>query len=116
MRNVSKKQAIIKRKLSEVYSEIDNEREPVCQGCDRGSRPLSHSHTIGQKRCKQLGKTELIWDKDNIEIECFGNRDFCHEKWEKGTIKQKRKMKNFERKLEYVKKHDPEGYIKLTLD
>ena len=116
MKAVSNKQAIIKRKLNAVYQQIDNDREPVCQGCGRGDKPLSHSHTISQKRCKHLGKTELIWDENNIEIECFGNRDYCHDIWEHGTIEQKRNMNNFDRKLEYIKKHDPEQYTKLTLE
>lgn len=116
MKQVSKKQAVIKRKLNEVYRKIDNEREPVCQGCDRGDKPLSHSHTIGQKRCKHIGKPELIWDENNIEIECFGNKNDCHDIWERGTLSEKRELHNFTRKLEYTKLHDIQEYRKLLAE
>lgn len=115
MKKVSNKQAVIKRKLNEVYAIIDNEREPVCQGCNRGDKPLSHSHTISQKKCKELGKVELIWDKDNIEIECFGSKGDCHDIWERGSIIEKMKLRNFKRKLEYIEKHDPQRHRVLQL-
>lgn len=114
MKQVSNKQAIIKRKLRETYEQIDNEREQICQGCGRSDKPLSHSHTISQKRCKEIGKPELIWDKDNIEIECFGNNEDCHNIWEKGTLLQKWAMDNFLRKLKYIEKNDNETFVKLN--
>ena len=114
MKAVSNKQAVIKRKLNAVYQQIDNDREPVCEGCGRGDKPLSHSHTISQKRCKQLGKTELIWDAANIELECFGDKYCCHDKWERGTQVEKWYLDNYLRKLEYIKKHDPQQAIKLN--
>ena len=43
-----------------VCDEIDNEREQYCEATGRTDLPLSHSHTISQRRCKNLGKTELI--------------------------------------------------------
>ena len=115
MKAVSNKQAVINRKLNAVYQQIDNDREPVCQGCDRSDKPLSHSHTISQKQCKQIEKPELIWDAENIEIECFGDKTCCHYYWEHGTIEQKQNMDNYLRKLEYLEKHDPQGAIKLNL-
>lgn len=33
MKPISKRQATINRQLKKAYDEIDNEREPVCQGC-----------------------------------------------------------------------------------
>ena len=116
MKAVSNKQAVINRKLRATYQQIDNDREPVCQGCDRSDKPLSHSHTISQKRCKQIGKPELIWDAANIEIECFGDKDCCHDKWERGVILEKWELDSFFTKIKYIEKHDPEGYIKLTWD
>jgi len=115
MKRISNKQQRIKNELRKVYAEIDVEREPVCQGCNRGDKPLSHSHTISQKQCKNLGKTELIWDKDNIEIECFGSNKHCHEKWERGGILERMKMMNFKKKIAYLKKHDPQKHISLQL-
>lgn len=115
MKKVSNKQAIINRKLRKVYEQIDNEREQVCQGCGRSDKPLSHSHTISQKRCKEIGKPELIWDKGNIEIECFGNNNDCHNTWEKGTLATKTHLENFNKKMEYIKKHDNQKYMMLFL-
>lgn len=112
MKQVSNKQAVIKRKLRETYEQIDNEREQICQGCGRSDKPLSHSHTISQKRCKEIGKPELIWDKDNIEIECFGNNEDCHNIWEKGTLLEKMLLLNFPEKLKYLRLHDKIQYVK----
>lgn len=115
IRKVSKKQASIKSKLTAVYKEIDCERDMICQGCELGGLPVSHSHTISQKRCKEIGKPELIYDAANIELECFGESVNCHETWEHGAIWQKMRMKNFERKMEYIQKNDPEQFTKLQM-
>ena len=88
-----------------IYKEIDSERECVCFGCGRGDKPLSHSHTISRKKCKEIGKPELIYDKDNIELECFGDNHSCHYIWEHGTIEQKEKLLNFAKKMKYVRKY-----------
>lgn len=109
MKQVSNKQAAINRQLHATYDKIDNSREPVCEGCGRGNRPLSHSHTISQKRCKEIRKPELISDEKNIELECFGNLDYCHDTWEHGSPEKKAKMLNYQRKIEYIKIHDPQN-------
>ena len=110
-------QSEIKYNLIETYIQIDSERESVCEGCNR-SLPLSHSHTISQARCKQLGKTELIWDKENIFLECFdvpcSYSTYCHNIWSNGDLEKKKRLLNFGKKLEYIKIHDPETYQKLT--
>ena len=110
----------IKRKYAEVCDQIDIEREPVCQGTGRGDVPLSHSHTISRARCKELGKTELIWDSDNIEIEGYeertSNPTTAHCIWEDGTWKQKSELLNFNRKLSYIKANDPETYRKIRAE
>ena len=115
MKKVSKDQAKIKRQLHKTYQKIDAEREPVCQGCGRSNKPLSHSHTISQKRCKEIGKKELIWDEDNIELECFGTNKSCHEIWEHGSIIQRMKLLNFDRKMEYLAKNDLQKHVILKL-
>lgn len=105
-------QSYIKEKLINIYKKIDTEREPVCCGCGRGGIPLSHSHIISRKRCKEIGKPELIYDEDNIELECFFDNRSCHHVWEHGTLAEKKKMINFAKKMEYVKKNDPEKLYK----
>lgn len=107
-------QVTIKRKYAEVCDRIKQTRDAVCQGSGRGDVPLSFSHTISQARCKDLGKTELIWDEENIEVEGFeaptSKPLMAHNIWEVGTLEMKIMLLNFERKLEYIKQHDSEDY------
>lgn len=114
---VSQREININLKLvKELISQV---RVPMCQGSGRWDVPLSNSHTISVARCKELGKTELIWDEENIELEGWeaptSNPTMAHNIWENGTIKQKVQLLNFERKLQYIAKHDPEQFIKLKL-
>ena len=95
----SKKQAEVKRLMKQSYAEIDNDRDPVCQGCGRGDKPLSHSHTISVSDCKGLDKWELIYAKENIELECFYGEKDCHNIWESGDVEKKVKLHNFERRM-----------------
>lgn len=115
MANKSDKQAALDRQLRKVYHDIDISREPICTGCGRGDKPLSHSHTIGQGRCKQIGKWELIVDPGNIELECFGTSKSCHEIWEHEGIKARMELKNFNKKMDYIEKHDPEKFRSLSI-
>jgi hypothetical protein len=107
----------IKRKYAEVCDKIDTTREPVCQGSNRGDVPLSHSHTISRARCKEIGKTELIWDPNNIELEGFeeptSNPTKSHNIWEVGSWDKKSNLLNFNRKLKIIKREDPEQYRKI---
>jgi DNA-directed RNA polymerase subunit RPC12/RpoP len=109
----------IKWRLSITHDRIKQTRLPVCQGHGRGDIPLSFSHTISQARCKDLGKTELIWDEDNIELEGFHEPSskpiYAHNIWEVGSIEQKVLLLNFERKLEYIALHDYEMYQKYLI-
>ena len=111
----SSKQAAIDRELKKVYQVIDVDREPVCAGCDRGDRPLSHSHTIGQGRCKQIGKPELISDPSNIEFMCFGTSTSCHEIWEYEGIKQRMQLNNFDAMMLYIQQHDEERFRAVSI-
>lgn len=112
----SKKQAEVKRKMHASYAEIDNDREPVCQGCGRGDKPLSHSHTISVADCKGLGKWFLIYFKPNIEIECFYGEMDCHNIWESGSVAKKVKLHNFERKMILLEEHDPRRYNSIVME
>lgn len=110
-------QVEIKRKYAETCDKIKQTRPAMCQGTGRYDVPLSFSHTISQADCKALGKTELIWDERNIEVEGFeaptSNPTMAHNIWEVGTMEAKIMLLNFERKVEVIKEHDPEGYRKL---
>lgn len=108
----------INRNYQRTCDEIRNEREPVCQGTGRSDLPLSFSHTISRDRCQRLGKSELIWDKDNIELESYeppcSNPTCAHNIWESGSLEKKKTLLNFTRKLEYIEKHDPQLYQRLS--
>ena len=107
----------IKRKYAEICDTIMLEREPICEGCGRSNRPLSRSHTISRPDCKNLGKSELIWDESNIELECYEERGSnpvaCHNIFEDGTFEQKSQLLNWKRKVAIIKEHDPEGYGRI---
>lgn len=113
-------QVEIKWRLSITTDKIKESRLPICQGLGKGGVPLSFSHTISQARCKELGKTELIWDEDNIELEEFqaptSNPTAAHNIWEVGSIEKKISLLNFERKLKYICIHDPQEYNKLVME
>lgn len=106
-------QVEIDKRYEQVRREIENERERFCEATGRTDLPLSNSHTISQRRCKNLGKTELIWDKDNIFLESMGASDSGHYIYEHAPLAEKKKLINFEKKLEYIKKHDHELYQKF---
>lgn len=105
-------QSEIEKRYKEVCREIDSEREPMCEGCGSNLK-LSHSHIISQKVCKQLGKTELIWDKSNIQLHCFGSYERCHDKWERCVPKQICLMLDFSRNLNFIKVTDSYVYNKI---
>ena len=47
-----------------------------CTSCKRNDcKPIDVSHTVSRKKAKELGKVELIWDKNNMEI--LGRK--CHQ-------------------------------------
>lgn len=97
-----------------IQDHISNIRDAVCQGTGRRDLPLSFSHTISRARCKELGKSELIWDENNIEVESMGASDSAHYIWEHGNLEMKKTLLNFKKKLEYIELHDQQTYQKLT--
>lgn len=111
MKRISSKQSSINRKLHQAYQKIDNEREPVCEGCGSNEN-LSHSHLISQADCKGYGLTELIWDEDNIRIHCMNG---CHQKWESRDLKQIKTMLDWEKNLEYVRSKSEELFYKIRV-
>lgn len=77
----------------------------LCAGC--GQRPpVDHDHTISQAKCKQLHKTELIFDPKNWVYSC---RD-CHRQWEAYKSGQWLQHDNAAARLLYLKEHDPQAY------
>lgn len=109
IKKVSKKQTSIKRELQEAYAykATLTANQMHCDGCE-STYWDDRDHTISQKRCKDIGKPELIWNVDNIEYSC---RE-CHMAWESYKSGEFRHHKNFERRMAFMKEHDYEGYVK----
>ena len=86
------------------------EREDPVEYCECCGAALAddHDHTISQKRCKELKKTELIWDPENWSRSCRR----CHSEWESYKSGKFRNHKNYVKRMWFMKKHDPEGYRK----
>lgn len=79
----------------------------MCACCGKNISQ-DNDHTIAKARCKQLRKTELIWDVNNIETSCRS----CHEQWESYKSGEFVRHANFEKRMDYMKIHDPEGWQK----
>lgn len=114
IKKVSQKQDVIERLYSIVIKKIDIEREPICSGCGRGDKPLSHSHLISRADCNRNGLSHLIADKNNIALHCLkigDNTYSCHEIWE--SI-HRDTLLDYEANMEYIKSVSPELYIKYS--
>jgi len=82
----------------------------VCESCDISSRRIVHwSHTISQKRCKELHKTELIWDEGNGSWDC---QEHCHIEWESYKSGVFQEHFNMVRRMAFIAQHDLEGFKK----
>lgn len=99
-------QAVIIEKLKQTYSEID---DCFCCGC--GQVGNSHAHIIPQARCKHIGKTELIWHRDNI----FWSDFKCNQAIENPKGKAWKRLRNIDKCLLFIKQHDPELFAKFEL-
>lgn len=77
----------------------------ICEACG-SSQAVDHDHTIAQKRCKELHKTELIWDEENMSFSCRN----CHEDWERFKNGNFSYHLNCEKRMNYVSHHDGEGF------
>lgn len=108
MKKVSDKQAVINKKLKKAKKLFVNSKEPICEGCGKGGKRLSVSHTISVKRCKELGKEELIYDIKNFSFDCCCDNIDCHFIWEAGKIEQRLELHNFMERFLYLCKHDIE--------
>lgn len=90
------------RKEKHIFSPIG-----VCECC--GKKPaIDNDHTIAQARCKQIHKTELIWNPLCFVSSCRN----CHMDWERFKNGNWINHKNVEQRLRFLKEHDPEGYNK----
>jgi hypothetical protein len=109
IKKLSPEQASIKAQLERAYAEKARitDCQTACSGCEQ-SEWDDHDHTISQKRCKDIGKPELITNVDNFEYSCRQ----CHMEWESYKSGEFRKHKNFQKRMDFMKDHDYQGYVK----
>ena len=82
-----------------------------CQACLSNASHCGHihnDHTISQKRCKEIHKTELIWNPLNYVSSCIK----CHQEWESYKSGKWIAHENMLSRLQFLKDNDYEGYIK----
>lgn len=102
------KQATINNKLSKLKKEWAlDEPNPVCECCGLRTA-VDMDHTIPQKRCKELHRYELIFDKENISRSCRS----CHMEWESYKSGIFEDHKNVKQRMLFVKKYDLETFEK----
>lgn len=78
-----------------------------CAGC--GQPATCRAHVIAQARCKQIGKTELIWHLGNFFPSCFG----CNSAIENPKGSAWKTLKNIDACIQFIYEHDMELYFKF---
>jgi len=105
-------QAQIDRRRSEAYRiKYQDNPNPICEGFGK-ERAQGTAHIIPQARCKQIGKTELIWDTANM----FPATHEANQAIENPKGTAWKQLKNLDYCLEYIFKHDRELWMKFTLN
>lgn len=92
----SQKQRERDRELHKVYDKMDQRDDRWCTGCG-DPFSLEHSHIIPRSR-----REDLITDPENITDHCTK----CHEKWEHGTLADRKSLDDFEKSMKYIKSKD----------
>lgn len=99
-------QATIDRRRGECHREMyEGEPRPMCR-CGCGGPAVHNDHTIAQARCKQLKKSELIWDPENNVPSC----ERSHSNWEAVKGGAWALHRNAPERLAYLFEHDQQGY------
>ena len=104
------KRKLIEEKKKDVYAEMAETREHVCSGCGTTQR-LSHSHIIPISR-----RPDLATEIESIVYDCLsiGETKGCHEIYEHGTEEERKKLLNYEERMDYIEKTEPSLYKLLT--
>lgn len=104
-------QATIDRRYSQSREE-KYQGFSVTLRCQCGEQGNDNDHTIAQRRCKDIRKTELIWNPDNYVWSCRK----CHHEWENFKSGEWLRHSNSAERLAFMREHDFEGYmIRITL-
>jgi hypothetical protein len=118
IKQISKDQLDINKLYKLTCIDMDHVTESICTGCGKyqgGDIRLSHSHIISRKECKEIGKPELIYNRDNITYHCmdFGENEGCHRLWE--NQKRRKELLDYENNKAYVKSVSIELYRKYLI-
>lgn len=97
----------IRSRLSNRYKKTTKPTSVNCQCCGI-RRAVDHDHTISQKRCKELHKSELISNEKNWSLSCRA----CHTEFEAYKDGKFKKHLNYQSRMNFIALHDPEGYRK----
>lgn len=81
----------------------------TCEGC--GGWADSSAHIIAKARCKQIRKTELIWNPDNFFPACFE----CNAAIENPKGQEWKTLKNIDQCIQFIYEHDKELYFKFEV-
>jgi hypothetical protein len=101
----------INKNRSESYKIAYGDKgRQVCKGCEERLAEAS-AHSIPQARCKQIHKTELIWDLENFWPACH----YCNRKAENPKSESWKELKNKDQILNFIEKHDKELFSKFKL-
>lgn len=79
----------------------------ICQGC--GDTAVCFAHIIPQARCKQIGRTELIWALNNFFPSCYA----CNSAIENPKGQEWKALSNIEECLIVIEQNDHELYTKF---
>lgn len=96
--------------INQMYAKHRGKQKAKCEGCGI-EKAVCNAHIIAKARCKQIGKTELIWDSNNMYSSCFA----CNVAIENPKGKAWKSLKNIDKCLAFIKLHDPELYTKFEL-
>jgi hypothetical protein len=106
------KESVLDRKIKNAKNFLkaqliqDGVPRSYCAGCGHNvyDYPIDWSHIISIADCKNYGMADLAYTPENIERECRR----CHNIWENGPQEGREKQKNYQRKIDFVKKHSEE--------
>ena len=102
-------EATIQSKLSKAYKDhYLFEPRGACEGC--GETATCTAHIIPKARCKQIGKTELIWKPVNWFRSCYK----CNAIAENPKSDEIKELLNYQTILKVTKQYDTERYRKFT--
>lgn len=101
-------QAEINRNRDSAYNyQAQSTSVTKCHGC--GQPATCRAHIIAQARCKQIGKTELIWHLGNFFPSCYK----CNSVIENPKGKDWQNLNNIDKCLEFIRLNDSELFAKF---